>query len=86
MSTMSMPGASLLAGRSLAERHGGPFEAADESGLRARYELMAVRIAISRADGQTARGKPPMISASLIIAMQWIMFAACALRCTILAT
>lgn len=86
MSTMSMSGASLLAGRSLAERQRAQFEAADESGLRARYELMAARIAISRADGQTARGKPPVISASLIIAMQWIMFAACALRCTLLAT
>jgi len=86
MTTMLMSGASLFAGHSLAERQGPAFDSPNESGLRELRHLAAVQVHAARAEGETARGRPPVISARLIIAMQWVMFAACALRCTILAS
>ncbi len=38
-----------------------------------------------RADGETARGKPPPVSARFVVGLQWAMFAACALRILVLA-
>lgn len=84
MTTMTMPGASLFAGHSLAERQGPVFDTAEESGLRERRHLAAVQIERSKIGGESARGRPPVVSASLIIAMQWVMFAACILRVCVL--
>lgn len=84
MTTMTMSGASLFAGHSLAERQSPVFDSAEESGLHERRRIAAVQIEQSKVGGESARGRPPVVSAALIIAMQWVMFAACALRVVML--
>lgn len=79
MTTMTMSGGSLYGAHSLAERQG-PAESVEESGLHERRRIVALRIERSKVGGESARGRPPVVSATLIIAMQWVMFAACALR------
>jgi hypothetical protein len=86
MTTITMQGgASLFAGHSLAERQGPALDHSDESGLRELRHLAAVQIERSKVGGESKQGRPPVISANLIIAMQWVMFAACALRVAMLA-
>lgn len=85
MATMTMmPGGSLFGAHSLAERQGPVFDGADESGLHERRRIAAVQIEQSKVGGESARGRPPVVSATLIIAMQWVLFAACALRVVML--
>jgi len=38
-----------------------------------------------RASADTARGKPPPVSARMIVGLQWALFAACAVRILLLA-
>ena len=80
MTTTTMPGG-LFASPALAGRRGPGDTNASESGLREYRHLAAVRIEQSRVGGESARGKPPVVSARLLVAMQWTMFAMCALRC-----
>jgi len=76
--TMSMSGASLFGAPSLADRQAD--DAAAQSGLHERSRLVALRSEQAKLGGESARGRPPVVSASLIIAMQWVMFAACVVR------
>ncbi len=49
-----------------------------------RRAASAAAIRIVRADGDTARGKPPPISARFIWGLQWALFAAVAVRILVL--
>lgn len=50
----------------------------------ARRASASAAIRIVRADGDTARGKPPPVSARFIWGLQWALFAACAVRILVL--
>lgn len=82
MTTMTMSPGSQFAGASLAERHTGsrPVTAAEDTNVRLIRAHAARQIAAAKPSGQTARGKPPVVTTRLVVAMHWVMFAACALR------
>ena len=47
---------------------------------RIREKAATERIRLVRADGVTARGKPPPVSVRGVMVLQWSLFAACAIR------
>lgn len=59
-----------------------PEQSASAMVLR-HVESAAVRLV--RQDGDTARGKPPPVSARFVVGLQWALFAACAVRILLLA-
>jgi hypothetical protein len=49
-----------------------------------RRHRQAAHLHAVRSTGDTARGKPPPVSARFVVGLQWALFAACAVRILVL--
>jgi hypothetical protein len=79
MTTMTMTPGRRYGGDSRVERHG-PDACSEDTNVRMFRARTALAIASAKPGGHTDRGRPPIVSVRLVVALQWAMFATCALR------
>lgn len=79
MTTLTMMPAARFGATSHAERLDPEADPASTNVRMLRAHAAQV-IALARPGGETHRGKPPMVSVRLVVALQWVMLGTCALR------